>query len=155
MSAPDPQPADNPISRRWLRRARWAPELLCCRSDDERQELTGRFSALSPVILWLIWLIPLATLTIVGDLVIPAWMHRFWFRFLLFNLAIVAIGLMFLYLRIRPFRRFLRHQLHARGVPICLHCGYNLTGNVTAVCPECGTPAAPAQPPVPPQRCQS
>jgi len=23
---------------------------------------------------------------------------------------------------------------------ICLHCGYDLTGNVSGVCPECGTP---------------
>jgi len=24
----------------------------------------------------------------------------------------------------------------ARG--LCIHCGYNLTGNVSGVCPECG-----------------
>jgi hypothetical protein len=22
----------------------------------------------------------------------------------------------------------------------CRHCGYNLTGNISGVCPECGTP---------------
>ena len=22
----------------------------------------------------------------------------------------------------------------------CLHCGYDLTGNVSGICPECGTP---------------
>jgi len=26
---------------------------------------------------------------------------------------------------------------------LCLHCGYNLTGNVSGRCPECGTPCAP------------
>lgn len=28
--------------------------------------------------------------------------------------------------------------LAARGEPICTACGYNLTGNVSGVCPECG-----------------
>lgn len=27
---------------------------------------------------------------------------------------------------------------------LCLDCGYNLTGNVSGVCPECGTPIRPA-----------
>jgi hypothetical protein len=32
----------------------------------------------------------------------------------------------------------------------CRHCGYNLTGNVSGVCPECGTPITP--PSMPPPR---
>jgi hypothetical protein len=28
--------------------------------------------------------------------------------------------------------------------PTCSNCGYNLTGNVSGVCPECGTPCQPA-----------
>ena len=28
-----------------------------------------------------------------------------------------------------------------RGKGLCLECGYNLTGNVTGVCPECGATA--------------
>jgi len=32
-------------------------------------------------------------------------------------------------------------RLASRG--ICRVCGYNLTGNVSAVCPECGAPALP------------
>ena len=27
-----------------------------------------------------------------------------------------------------------------RPVGLCLRCGYNLTGNLTGVCPECGSP---------------
>jgi predicted RNA-binding Zn-ribbon protein involved in translation (DUF1610 family) len=27
--------------------------------------------------------------------------------------------------------------------PCCRKCGYNLTGNVSGVCPECGTPVLP------------
>jgi len=26
------------------------------------------------------------------------------------------------------------------GVPVCASCSYNLTGNVSGICPECGTP---------------
>ena len=38
-----------------------------------------------------------------------------------------------------PIRRSLRRQLWNEGLPICIGCGYDLTGNVSGVCPECGT----------------
>jgi len=35
------------------------------------------------------------------------------------------------------------YQRRKRRVPgYCLHCGYNLTGNISGVCPECGKPIA-------------
>ena len=37
------------------------------------------------------------------------------------------------------YRRFLRARLNAAGIPICMKCGYDLTGNESGVCPECGT----------------
>jgi len=37
-----------------------------------------------------------------------------------------------------PVRRSLRKQLAEMEVPCCIHCGYDLTGNVSGVCPECG-----------------
>ncbi|MFO0838851.1 MAG: hypothetical protein U1D55_10015 [Phycisphaerae bacterium] len=37
-----------------------------------------------------------------------------------------------------PLRRVLREHLIARGVPICIRCGYDLRGQVGARCPECG-----------------
>lgn len=40
----------------------------------------------------------------------------------------------------RPIQRDLREQLVARGVPICLACGYDLRGNTSGRCPECGSP---------------
>ena len=38
----------------------------------------------------------------------------------------------------RSIQRSLWRKLAARGIPCCMHCGYNLTGNVSGVCPECG-----------------
>jgi hypothetical protein len=46
----------------------------------------------------------------------------------------------------RPVRRSLREQLVARGVPLCLDCGYDLRGHATQTtmrCPECGHGATP------------
>jgi hypothetical protein len=40
--------------------------------------------------------------------------------------------------RRRAALRALRERLRELGVRVCLHCGYNLTGNVSGVCPECG-----------------
>ena len=37
-------------------------------------------------------------------------------------------------------QRFLRQQLTASGIPICLKCGYDLRGQTEPRCPECGTP---------------
>jgi hypothetical protein len=44
------------------------------------------------------------------------------------------LPLLFLYRRLHAYRRILRNG--------CLTCGYNLTGNTSGVCPECGAPTA-------------
>ena len=49
----------------------------------------------------------------------------------------VAIGSQ--YLVRKPLIRYLREQLAAKGVPICIECGYDLRGQVDPRCPECGT----------------
>ena len=38
----------------------------------------------------------------------------------------------------RSIQASLRRQLLAMGKPICLKCGYDLTGNTSGICPECG-----------------
>lgn len=38
----------------------------------------------------------------------------------------------------RRIQRDLRRQLFEQGRPICVECGYNLTGNKSGRCPECG-----------------
>ncbi len=39
---------------------------------------------------------------------------------------------------------YVAYRLDWRGLRLrrglCVECGYNLTGNVSGVCPECGTP---------------
>lgn len=42
------------------------------------------------------------------------------------------------YLVREPLIRYLREQLVAKGVPICIDCGYDLRGQVDPRCPECG-----------------
>jgi hypothetical protein len=68
--------------------------------------------------------------------------------------AVVLIGLAaffpVLWLRVRHRVRLdLRERLVALGVPVCLHCGYDLRGQTDPRCPECGRPfdAALLQPP--------
>lgn len=57
--------------------------------------------------------------------------------------AVALLALAFWYHR--RGRRKLRAYLAERGCPICLACGYDLTGNISGRCPECGTPT-PAPP---------
>jgi len=40
----------------------------------------------------------------------------------------------------KPFQRAIRRALVERGLPVCIACGYDLRGNVSGVCPECGEP---------------
>jgi len=41
-------------------------------------------------------------------------------------------------------RRDVRKLLHSDGIAICVPCGYDLTGNSSGKCPECGVAIAPA-----------
>ena len=53
----------------------------------------------------------------------------FWLPFV----AFAAYPVFLFFLGHCPYRR---HQRRKKG--LCVHCAYNLTGNVTGVCPECG-----------------
>ena len=37
-------------------------------------------------------------------------------------------------------RMLIRAELNARGVPVCMPCGYDLRGQLEPRCPECGAP---------------
>lgn len=59
-------------------------------------------------------------------LVIPAWCAS----------AVAVIGWFLVRLVCWTWRR----RARSRGDSRCVHCAYNLTGNVSGRCPECGTP---------------
>ena len=61
-----------------------------------------------------------------------------WSLHLMLALYLISFGIAVWFTR-RDIRRRLRAQLARKGVPICIPCGYNLTGNESGVCPECGT----------------
>jgi len=65
-----------------------------------------------------------------------------WSLVLIFMLYLIGFGLAIWYTR-RDIRRRLRTQLAKKGIPVCIPCGYNLTGNESGVCPECGTEIIP------------
>ena len=56
---------------------------------------------------------------------------NFWF-------LLVISGALPLVWSVRAVRRR-RRNARAPSGPVCYDCGYNLTGNVSGVCPECGT----------------
>lgn len=62
-------------------------------------------------------------------------------------LGMTAIGGVPFRLHRRDVQRSVRAQIRALGIPLCLHCGYNLTGIESARCPECGNAAAQELPP--------
>ena len=73
--------------------------------------------------------------------------NRFWMKVLVFVVGwcaafmlLVAGGLM---LNRSALRRRVRIELCNRAFATCLGCGYDLTGNISGVCPECGDKACP------------
>lgn len=76
---------------------------------------------------------------LLGYVIWPPWVER------LIYFAAMGGGLFLIirYLHRRGARQELRAKLRKSGVPVCLKCGYNLTGNTTGVCPECGEPSTP------------
>jgi hypothetical protein len=45
----------------------------------------------------------------------------------------------------RRHRHALRIELTESGFPTCVKCGYDLTGNASSRCPECGTACVPSE----------
>ena len=59
-------------------------------------------------------------------------------EYLLADLVLYALAAVLATACILDYRRHLRLREHARK-GLCPRCGYSLTGNVSGVCPECGT----------------
>ena len=55
-----------------------------------------------------------------------------------FNMAFPALGGAIGYIIAKRIERMEKRQYMRRRYNLCLNCDYNLTGNVTGICPECG-----------------
>ena len=122
------------------------PELLLLDGDAERKRLMGdaqrkmkhRGWYSAAVFVGVCVSIPVAQYFVrqVGGYLapLPPWS----LRILAAGLGGAVVGLAMQRLWYKPFRDQLRRELIARGIPVCLRCGYSLTGNVSGRCSECG-----------------
>jgi hypothetical protein len=106
---------------------------------------------------WHWWFIigPLGLLTLAGMIAAQRWVDaRGLGDDLAVKSAVILLGITpGLVTKFAVWRFYLNHRLH-RGIATalaargrCSSCGYPLTGNVSRVCPECGTPIRSAGPP--------
>jgi hypothetical protein len=124
------------------------PELNLFPTEEDRKK-AGR--AANWIILgsWSFWL-GLPTI-LVGFPLLDHLVHRLnlltgsvgaLFRIALMSVCPCVCVIGIVWLKARQVRRFLRQRLQEVGVPICVQCSYDLTGNTSGICPECGTPCA-------------
>jgi uncharacterized membrane protein (DUF485 family) len=125
----------------------WFPELDRVESKAERKRLAK--NAMRPFFGWrrrLYWLVtfPLMFVLTITVAVLLAFC-AFWVGLpegvgILIGIAVGSVvGVMLAaWVFRRRLARNLRQQLLERGHAVCLACGYDLTGNVSGRCPECG-----------------
>lgn len=71
--------------------------------------------------------------------------YRPWMQWLL-PLVVAALACyVIIWLMRWRITRNLREELNRRSLPTCMNCGYNLTGNTSGTCPECGKRTRSAQ----------
>lgn len=123
------------------------PELALFETESERRAIVNRFAKRqwrTPQF-WLCVLLYLVTCV----LLVAAWLFLFhssrwrgslppWSLGVPIGLAGPILVLALRQTLRKPGREFIRQELCARGVPICVKCGYDLRGQVDPRCPECG-----------------
>ena len=124
---------------KYRRRYRVFPELARFENDEERTRVLKNYSrkVFRSGYTWVILFIGIPILTtllvLVTRIALPGWSG-----YVSGVIAGVSFGAGFQWLLRSPLRRNLRRELIDRGVPICLHCGYDLRGQNVPRCPECG-----------------
>ena len=103
----------------------WPPELVVGPYIQARQNIRNRYGRGSDLLST--WRKPFAANSTLTVAAIPLWAPT---ALLLICLALAVA------LRAHRHRRCLRTGL-------CIQCGYNLTGNESGICPECGRPIRP------------
>lgn len=125
---------------RWVRFwARWFPELLRFQSPETALKGIGRYHRLGITVIYL---------AVFGSFLC---LYFYWLddhvpqgiRPGLFGLGSVLSGFIAYLLLCQRIRKGLRRDLRVEGVMLCIPCGYDLTGNQSGVCPECGKAVAP------------
>ncbi len=123
------------------------PELALLDSDEDRR---ATLKALQRGLLRrpLFWLMSCGLGALNG--LAPLWSRYLWIpvvsnhlpRWLVSMLPAIlvgaSLGLILQYAWRRPLQRRLREELVARGIPVCIACGYDLRGQTEPRCPECG-----------------
>jgi hypothetical protein len=118
--------------------AKWFPELARFESEKEREDAFATAAGKTtwkglPVVL-LVFATPVLAANIL-DSIAPRWA-----TWLVSVAAGLAMGVLATWVFRHETRRRLRIRLINLGVPICLHCGYDLRGQTVPRCPECGKP---------------
>ncbi len=71
---------------------------------------------------------------------LPAWWpNNRYGKLLVYVVSVVTALVPYTWFLRRRYRFALRCELSNMGIPICIKCGYNLSGNASGICPECGT----------------
>jgi len=130
----------------WRPLTTWFPELERVESGSVRLALWH--AAYSPVLksptYWLIAVVTQVAAQFGCVVSVSRWARKLGFygpvvQFILPGIAAVVAVLVITWLVRRRITHNLRHELNKRGLPTCLQCGYDLTGNVSGRCSECGT----------------
>ena len=71
---------------------------------------------------------------------VTRWIRGFWWEVCVIMYLSLCAGLVLGLANKNRLRRLVRQELHERGIPVCMNCGYDLRGQTEPRCPECGKP---------------
>ncbi|MCH7591627.1 MAG: protein kinase [Planctomycetes bacterium] len=145
-----PEPLSSTMSPRYQRLSRLIPEVALFETDEQRKAAMRRASSITARgsgRLWIWLLLFLMTLGIIPLLMRVTGLDVEWGRLqtkypivrLIYGPLMMLLMYSWLWFCRSVIRPRLRAQLVAKGIPICVPCGYNLRGQVDPRCPECGT----------------
>jgi len=118
------------------------------RFDDRREAARAlvKARATSGQYYTVLWIVPIAVAIVLLTEFVLVPRGSLWVGNAIFWPTVVLFPSACLWLLRRRVRFALRRQLVERGVPICLHCGYDTRDLPENRCPECGTACTPIKP---------
>ena len=137
------------LAYRWIKRF---PEYSLFRNEEERSaalKLAGKCTTGTAAFIIGYCVVQFATMNATDFIIAYVWPTLP--RFADFLVSVAALSLVFsaylystLWVYRRRIERVLRERLLELGIPVCLHCGYDLRGQTVPRCPECGRGFDPA-----------